>query len=259
MWCTQCNTAFSWRTGQKETGVIHNPHYYDYQRRVNGGVAPRALGDVQCGGIPHYSQIRAGVRELKPKEQELFLSFHRIVNHVQHVEIARMHNVFNQMDNEDLRIDYLLGHLSKEQIKVSVQQREKKREKERAVRRALEVLVQAGTDLLNRVMAETVVAKKAALLIEIDGLRKFVNELMAKIHDRLKLSVPQYNSSWHAEHPFSPTAKKAKLEKEKEEARKARQRALDAEATTAFYTETRNPNGTALPAVIVLPPPPAPI
>ena len=170
-----------------------------------------------------------------------------------------MHNVFNQMDNEDLRIDYLLGHLSKEQIKVSVQQREKKREKERAVRRALEVLVQAGTDLLNRVMAETVVAKKAALLIEIDGLRKFVNELMAKIHDRLKLSVPQYNSSWHAEHPFSPTAKKAKLEKEKEDARKARQRALDAEATTAFYTETRNPNGTALPAVIVLPPPPAPV
>ena len=43
--------------------------------------------------------------------------------------------------------------------------------------------------------------------------------------------------------------KKAKLEKEKEEARKARQRELDAARPVA------NPNGTALPAVIVLPPP----
>jgi hypothetical protein len=183
---------------------------------------------------------------MKPKEHELFLSFHRIVNHVQHVEIARMHNVFNQMDNEDLRIDYLLGNISKEQIKVSVQQREKKREKERAVRRALEVLVQAGTDLLNRIIAETVVTKKAALLVEVDGLRKFVNELMAKIHDRLKLSVPQYNANWHAEHPFSPTVKKRKLEREREEARAARARQAAA---------TVNPNGTALPPVIVLPPP----
>lgn len=26
MWCTQCNIAFSWRTGELETGIVHNPH-----------------------------------------------------------------------------------------------------------------------------------------------------------------------------------------------------------------------------------------
>ena len=247
MWCTQCNTAFSWKTGQKETGIIHNPHFYDWQRRQNGGVAPRALGDVPCGGIPHYSTVRNAIREMKPKDAEIVMSFHRILNHVQHVEIARMHNVFNQNDNEDLRIEYLLGHISKETIKVTVQQREKKREKERAVRRALEVLVQAGTDLMTRIIAEKNVAKKLLLLVEIEGLRKFVNELLAKINERLKLSVPQYSATWSIEHPFSPTAKKAKLEREKEEARKARQRELD--AATA----------TALPAVVILPPTPPPL
>ena len=33
MWCTQCQPAFSWKTGQIETGHIHNPHYWEYLRR----------------------------------------------------------------------------------------------------------------------------------------------------------------------------------------------------------------------------------
>ena len=51
MYCTNCNTAFSWKTGQKVTnGVIHNPHYFEYLRAANGGVMPRNPGDIPCAG-----------------------------------------------------------------------------------------------------------------------------------------------------------------------------------------------------------------
>lgn len=49
MFCTACNDcAFDWVTGRIET-VIHNPHYYEFQRQRNGGQAPRVAGDILCG------------------------------------------------------------------------------------------------------------------------------------------------------------------------------------------------------------------
>jgi hypothetical protein len=49
MFCTACNDcAFDWVTGRIET-VIHNPHYYEFQRQRNAGQAPRVAGDILCG------------------------------------------------------------------------------------------------------------------------------------------------------------------------------------------------------------------
>ncbi len=231
MWCPECHTAFSWRTGQKEAGVVHNPHFYEWQRKQNGGVAPRVAGDIACGGIPTYHDVRQRLIGLTAKEMECILNFHRVVQHVQHVDLQRYHNVFNEIDNQDLRIDYLLGKLTADDLKIEVQKREKRREKERAIRRAMEVLVQAGTDLLRRIMAETDIAKKRLIIDEINELRIYINELLEKIHDRLKLSVPQYSSNWNSTYPFSPSAKKHKKNEEEKEKEKKRQEELKKTAT----------------------------
>lgn len=45
MWCTQCHTAFSWRTGAEEM-LVHNPHFYEWMRRTGQAMAP---GAVQMG------------------------------------------------------------------------------------------------------------------------------------------------------------------------------------------------------------------
>jgi uncharacterized protein YutE (UPF0331/DUF86 family) len=206
MWCPQCHTPFSWRTGRKETGVVHNPHFYEWQRKQNGGVAPRVAGDIACGGVPHYAEVRAALTGLLPKESEHITNFHRVLNHVQHVDLTRYHNVFNEADNEDLRIQYLLGNINADTLKLSVQAKEKKREKERAVRRALEVLVQAGIDILRRIMSITSIEKiseKRAIIEELDALRIYVNELLARVNQRMKLSVHQYKSNWETHNPFT--------------------------------------------------------
>ena len=210
MWCPQCHTAFSWKSGRKEVGAVHNPHFYEWQRRNNGGVAPRVAGDTPCGGIPAYHTVRNNLRSIAmdAKDSESILSFHRIITHIQHVDMPRYHNVFNPTDNEDLRIQYLLGSITSEYMKSEIQKREKRREKERAIRRALEVLVQVGTDIIQRILAESDLPKKVQIIEEIESLRVYINELLAKVHDRLKLSVHQYTTTWNTTWPFSATAKK---------------------------------------------------
>jgi uncharacterized protein YutE (UPF0331/DUF86 family) len=246
MWCPQCHTPFSWRTGQKETGVVHNPHFYEWQRKLNGGVAPRVAGDIACGGIPHYNELNTGLAGLTHTERGLIMTFHRVLNHIQHVELIRYHNVFNEADNEDLRVNYLLGYITQDSLKTDVQAREKRREKERAVRRALEVLVQAGTDLIRRIISENNVEKKRSIIDEIDALRVYVNELLTKIYNRMKLSVNLYKPTWDTYNPFTAAGQKreARLEAAKA-ARKANE-----ERAALYGIQQQRREAAILPALV---------
>jgi hypothetical protein len=70
MWCTECRTAFNWRTGNLETGHFHNPHYFEYQRRMGSDVRNildmpcNALGPDQYHGILHHL-----IRQVMPKHK----------------------------------------------------------------------------------------------------------------------------------------------------------------------------------------------
>ena len=62
MFCVMCHTPFCWRTGQVIThGAVHNPHYYEWQRQMNGpGTAAAALQvNVPCGGLIPWPALLA--------------------------------------------------------------------------------------------------------------------------------------------------------------------------------------------------------
>lgn len=169
MYCTQCHTAFSWKTGEIVIGErIHNPHYYEYMRRIGGGEAPREIGDIPCGGVPHLSQMRQ-YSSCVP-----IMSFHRLLIHIQDVEIPNYRT--NRIEgNRDLRIKFLNNEITEKQFKMTLQKREKDREKKEQISQVLNTCVVVGSEMLRKR------THFEQMTTEIRELVNFTNDSMEKI------------------------------------------------------------------------------
>ena len=131
MFCTSCHTSFSWNSGKILTTNLHNPHYYEWQRNNNNGVAPRNRGDIPCGGLVGIAIVRNHlykiINETRPNnfgyrgdinnDTEKFTNTfpglydrHRNIHHIIDIEMGR-YNVNMIQDNQDLRIKYLLHEI----------------------------------------------------------------------------------------------------------------------------------------------------
>lgn len=185
IWCTQCHTPFDWRTGQIVThGVIHNPHYYEWQRQQNGGVAPRVPGDVPCGGLPGVWELENSLRAHHvPQGLRLeIMDCHRIIRHIQHVDMHGLANQYNVNDNADLRLAFLIKVIDEAEWKRKLQQREKKREKELALRHIYEMFTVTGSEILHEVVNGAKAPRAAAL--QLRSLQEYANTSIDKVASR---------------------------------------------------------------------------
>jgi len=204
MWCISCHTAFSWRNGQIAMGTVHNPHYYEWQRRQNpAGDAPRVAGDIPCGGLNDWSDIRNALVKrpsIYPSWIQTLELAHRKINHVINVDmVALNHDVVN--DNIDLRIKYLLNDIDDEAMKATLVSREKKNERDRELRRIYETLTAAAVDIFRRIIL--VSDEKGCdyinfkpLLSELEMLRLFINEAIDSLRRRYTMSIHGFDNNW---------------------------------------------------------------
>ena len=187
MWCTQCQTAFSWRTGRIETHV-HNPHYYEWMRRT-GGLA-RENGDVVCGReltnveiTDINRQMNRAVPALSRTEIAFALNVMRCVLHISHVVLPRF-TVDRVLDNRDLRIAFMRGRLTEDEFKNQLQRENKRHEKRREVGDVLRLFVSAATDIAFRYRSAIMLPVRPdciSILREVSVLVEYSNECLHAI------------------------------------------------------------------------------
>ena len=155
MFCVQCHIAFSWRTGQIQTGQIHNPHYYEWQRQLNNGVVAREPGDNPFGcnenELPRVSIILRILRESRCPEvlTRSIISFHQIVSHYRHYERQRFRVQNLHERNIDLRLQYLKNQITEEAMRIQLQRREKANQKKAEIGNLIDMFVNVSKDLFH--------------------------------------------------------------------------------------------------------------
>jgi len=140
MWCPECHTAFDWRTGQVETGRIHNPHYMEFKR---GRISGREHADIPCGGIPTFRELR------QINASDDIMRFATILYHLDRDLIYRYGDLYDN-DNQYLRVVYMLNELEESQFKKELQRRDKQRERFRDINNIFRMLIDTGGDLLRQ-------------------------------------------------------------------------------------------------------------
>ena len=185
MWCTECKTPFSWRTGRMVTGVIHNPHFYQWQRNQNGGNAPRRGERYDCGGLPWVRTLRLIMKE-RSYQFKMWEDCHRSIGHVQQVIMPRYPQQVGIEDHGDLRLKFLLKDISEGQWLEHLQRRQKRTEKNQEVYNVLDMYTVTLTGIFQMFATND----NYDLAGEAHALREYVNKQLQGISHRYNNVVP---------------------------------------------------------------------
>jgi len=216
MWCTECQTTFSWRTGRVEEGRTHNPHYYAWLRTQNGGNAPREVGDVPCGGVPNWdrymrafanrfntSQYGYGINHGRPTNFVInnlmgtFGLIHRLYGHIQAVEIPRYH--VDNTDFRELRAKYMMKDIPEYYFKSELQRIDKGVQKANDISQVLQTFQLICSDLLQRLYEVKSEDEATELMREFKAVRTYSNANMMPISKWYHCVVPIITEKWQIE------------------------------------------------------------
>ena len=224
MWCTQCQVAFSWRTGRRINGVIHNPHFYQWQRE--NGPAPRVHGDVRCGGFPRYYHLRQhtnawrrgvdrrfredGITTHEKECLDRLYHLHRQIEHFRQQEIPRWRGNAEMDENARERVDrnirvcFIMGEIGVENMKTRLAARDIKRTRARDIFHVFQLLQTIATERFIAVCQNPCVTTGDRCYNDCHQVREYCNNELKKISATDGLTVPIIQENfWCAGAKFS--------------------------------------------------------
>lgn len=198
MWCTYCNTPFSWKTGERINTVIHNPHYFEYLQRRGSSLTTQQLPlEMNCDDLPSIARVQQKLDQILDKKfgqlfNDWIFPFYRYIRHIENVDLPKYQNTVGQSCVE-LRVSYLQHYLTKDQWKSELYKREKQEKKHTQYIQILETYVQVGKDCLrNFVENEPEKETLKEMFIEFCDFSSYLNEQIRNLNLQYKSHLPTF-------------------------------------------------------------------
>jgi hypothetical protein len=195
MWCPECHKAFSWRTGLVDNGIIHNPHFYQYQRDISDGQAiPRNPGDIVCGDICDWKALRYRILNYIDKKEHipgsnielnlLLTNIHQFVVHITRVDLANVRDKIRTLtDFEHLRCRYILQLIDKEEFAKNIYKNDALHKKFNEMLHVYEILSVVGIELFAKLLNDDLAQSSFKLSYN----KMFVENVINKVGEYNKL------------------------------------------------------------------------
>ena len=206
---THCNTAFSWKTGLIETGVVHNPHYYELMRKE--GVQLRNAGDVQCGGMPDIRRLIRSIDSMRNSYSNMeslmtlsdrdsaaevigeltafrtkVLKIHRnvseMVQYTTHQHRARINA--HESAKRALRVRYMLKHINKTIFSEHIYRMEREHQKSVDIHNVAELISISGIETFQQIMRDLPQFNEAEW-IELAKQRTVIRDIIENANEKI--------------------------------------------------------------------------
>jgi hypothetical protein len=84
MFCVSCHTAFSWERGTIEKGVIHNPHFYQWQKTLQATAVTQTPAVDLCNDnyFPSISDLSVYQKAYDSYTEKWLFRFHQFITHL---------------------------------------------------------------------------------------------------------------------------------------------------------------------------------
>ena len=194
MFCVSCHTAFSWNTGLRIDGPIHNPHYFEVRARL-GNVAhlPANPRENRCDEFPSLLDVRRAVNDgsvaqTEPGiEQTLRNALH--VRGVVCTNLRALGRAYSFNTNLERRVDWMRKKLTDEQFRQHLHRNDKKAR----YNAELLSLFQMYTDVVGGLYQNMVVQRTVEVYGDIVKLKEYTHVHLQSIKKRYGSDCTQYD------------------------------------------------------------------
>lgn len=199
MWCTACNTPFSWITGNIiRNSAIHNPHYYEWMNNHNGRLDENVHNVNNCEGLPDYYHVLTHVRIVSKDDRfnRYISKIHRLCTHVRHLCNDNQNGAVNYENtfftNLRLRMQWMQKEITDKMYDTQLHKKYKKKIVCQKIEQVHQLVVTLASDVFHRLLRDNNADDKASYIREFEEIYKYANTCFEKLHNIYKVVMPMF-------------------------------------------------------------------